>query len=256
MIYQTPDRLLIGGCSFTVGSSSVANINQFQQAWPDYLVCRYPIQIINNFAMNGGGNIAMIQNLTFALEKDSTVFPPDKTLILFNITGLERIDLMVSGDHPDINRETPWNDHMPFSWITSGGWFGYMHLKSPRWPPIGVRSGHAKQLIDTLQKNQEYEQIVLSTCLALINFIMALQARGYRYYFMIMDDQILLDAPEFFIQFLHKQEQKWIRFGQYLSMHSYAESYDALKPDNFHPSVEGHKKIADKIMEVVGHHFT
>ena len=89
----------------------------------------------------------------------------------------------------------------------------------------------------------------------LINFMHSLEALNHRYYFMLMDDQILLDAPDFFIKFLQDKDTHWIRFGEHQSMFSFAKHLGLLQSDGFHPSDQGHEKIADQIKQKIANHF-
>ena len=255
MIPEMPDRLLIGGCSFTDSPNNLQALKADPCGWVSNLVLKYPqIRFINNVAISGGGTHAMVQNLSYMLS-GTNWFPPEKTLVLFDITGLERVDLMVSEQHPDRNDFSHVNITLPFAWITSGGWFGPDHIKDFRSPLTGLRTGHSKAMIDELQKNQEYEQVVLDNSLGVMNLIMSLAHRGYRYYFMIMDDQVLQDAPDFFQKFLDGQDQHWIKFDPYLSMFAYTRALSMLDTDQFHPSRQGHVKIAERIAQTVDHHF-
>jgi hypothetical protein len=186
------------------------------------------------------------------LNQEHKSFAPENTLILFNITGLERIDIMVPKDHPHINDGCSWARLFDFAWLTSMGWFGSDHVS-----PIGILSGHSKPLLDSLQKNQGYEQVVLSNCLSIVNFIESLKAKRYRFCFMIMDDRILEDSPKWFRDFLEAQDASWIRFGEYLSMLSYTKSLkNHLQEDNFHPNHEGSKAIAKVAANSIDHYFT
>jgi hypothetical protein len=238
IVYQIPDRFLVSGCSFTTGSSDAGDIHKKMNSWPCPLVVKYNIPIIYNLALSGGGNTSICHNISYVIDTDP-VFAPENTLVLFNITGLDRIDLMVQSDHPDINTNGSWHKVFPFAWITSGGWL----------------TGKLKKITDTLQKNLGWDSVIRSNCLNIINFIQRLEADGYRYYFMLMDDQILDDAPDFFINFIKSKTQQWITFNEYLSMHSYGKSLGLLESDNFHLTLEGNLKIAEIVNNQITKEF-
>lgn len=243
MEYTVPDRLLVSGCSFTTSGSDVASLIENVVSWPDPLVKEYNIKIINNLAMQGNGNTSICQGLSYVINSELRhSFPPERTLILFNITGLDRIDLMVPNSHPDINTLGSWHRVFPFAWITSGGW-------------LGQRSGNSKKLIDSLQKNMGWEQVILSNCLTIINLVRSLESLGYRYHFMLMDDQILKDAPEFFVEFIKTKSDHWITFGEHLSMHAYGDSLGVLQDDNFHLSIDGNIKISKVVSQKIARYF-
>jgi hypothetical protein len=240
--YEKPTKFLVSGCSFTVSGSNPAELQKKIWRWPDPLALEYNIKIINNLAIAGNGNTAIVQNLSYALEESKLVFSPETTLVMFNITGLDRIDLMVPNSHPDINQIGSWHDIFPFAWITSGGY-------------VGLASGNAQKLIDSLHKNLDWEPIIMANCLTIINFIQRLEADGYRYYFMLMDDQILNDSPKFFQNFIKSKSNSWITFGEYQSMHGYGKSLGLLDTDNFHLTLEGDLKIAEFVKQKINHHF-
>jgi len=242
-VYERPTRFLVSGCSFSCSSSSVTDINKNQYMWPDFLVNKHNFEIINNFAISGNGNTAIVQNLSWALTSWSSVFSPEKTLIVFNITGLDRLDLMAPASHPDINHSGSWSSALPFGWITSGGL-------------LGRASGKSQKIIDSLYKNLGWEQIIISNCLNLINFIQRLKTEKYRFYFMLMDDQIVKDSPQFFLDFLESNTDNWIRFDECLSMNAYGKKLDLLMDDNFHLTVQGHKEISEPISTKIINHFT
>lgn len=236
MIYNRPDRLFFSGCSFTCSTSDVNEAVKNLDSWADYIVKKTNPKFINNFALTGGGNNAICTNLSYLIESQ-TVASPENSLILFNITGLDRIDIITTSDHPDINTTGSWHNIFPFAWITSGGW-------------CGESSGQAKNLMSNLHKNSEYSQVVLENSLRIINFIQYLKFKKYRFYFMLMDNTILSDAPKFFIEFLEAhRNNNWITFDQYDTMHELALTNNMTLYDKFHPDANGHKLIAEYVYD-------
>ena len=73
---------------------------------------------------------------------------------------------------------------------------------------------------------------------------------------MLMDDQIVKDSPQFFLDFLQSNTDNWIRFDEYLSMNAYGKKLDLLMDDNFHLTVQGHKEISEQISTKIINHFT
>ena len=241
--YQVPDRWLVGGCSFTAGTSDVDYAMIDPVVWPSWLCHLHRPANLTNLAISGGGNTATIGGLRYAMQTQQT-WSPENTLIIFNITGLERIDLICPTDHPAGDNGTPWYELglIPFKWLISGGWNRNQGNEQDR-------------LFRSLEKNQQYDPLCVQHSLDLINFMLSLDAEGYRWYFMIMDDALVWDpAPDFLRSFL-KARSNWITFGEHLSMHSFCRSIGELNRDKFHPSPLGHKHIADRIWSTVSQHY-
>lgn len=242
MNYQRPDRIFFSGCSFTCSTSDVDTALKNLNSWPNFIVEKTKPYFINNFGLTGGGNNAMCTTLLYLIETQQ-VASPETSIILFNITGLDRIDIITTPEHPNINTTGSWHNVFPFAWITSGGW-------------TGRPSGQAKSLIDNLQKNSDYNQIILENSLRIINFIRYLEVKGYRFYFMLMDSTIFRDAPDFFINFIESYRNKiWITFDQYNTMHDLITANNMTENDKFHPNAHGHKLISDYVYERIKHWF-
>ena len=182
--------------------------------------------------MSGGGNFAIANNLTYLLNSKNYINAKD-SLIIFNISGLDRIDTMVSVDHPDANKYFSWDKDFEFGWITEGGF-----------------NNNKNVFNGLLQKNMGFEQVQILSCLSMVQCFSYLESRNFNYYFMLMNDTIL-DSPLWFNDFLNKRQDKWIQFNQGKSMYEYAKNTNLLSEDKFHPSIHAHKLIADQILHKI-----
>jgi hypothetical protein len=193
-------NLIISGCSFSVDT-----------AWPKYIT---DYNIIN-LSTPGAGMQTISQNLIMQLEVESN-FKADNSCVIINITQLDRVDTMCSLVHPDANCRL---QNLGIGWINEGGF-------TTRKPPFN----------GTLQKNIELEQIKILNCLQTISAINYLENNNYVYGILLLENLLHNpDTPQFFKDFLQKRDQKIIKFGAELGMFEYAQTYNQLQLDNFHP---------------------
>jgi hypothetical protein len=221
---------ITAGCSFTAGTSNIEQAQQNPQTWPHYLLSTVQPQFFYNMAMPGGGNKQIIYNLVYLLESKSHITPAD-TLIGISLTGLDRLDTMCAVDHPNANQWFSWGQDFRYSWITQGS-FAFAG------PPFG----------GILQKHMELEQIQLDNCLSIVQCLTYLEAQGFDYFLMLMDDTIIDDSPAWFKdRVFNKLKHRFVDFGESASMYSYAKSQNYLSEDGFHPNQQGQKLISSKV---------
>ena len=228
------EHFIVAGCSFSAGASLISQAEN-PKVWPDFLLPVLKPKFFINLAMPCSGNLAIAGNLTLCLETKKNISPTN-SIIGINISGLERIDIMCSVDHPAANKYFSWSKDLGHNWITHGAWVG-LEKSSP--------------FYGSLQKNMELEQARTLSCLSIVHCFSYLELHNFKYFFMLMDDHIINDSPAWFIDYLDQRKDKFIKFGQHQSMHSYAKSCEELLPDKFHPSVIGHKLIAEQIKSFI-----
>lgn len=227
---MTNHRLITTGCSFTAGSSDLAQAIAEKNTWVHYLLEPWQIKILVNLAIPGGGNIASSFNLKWFLMNHKE-FSCDNTTILFNLTGLGRYDLLVDPDHPDANQHFSWANYCGFSWITSGGFVN----KNPYFL--------------TIQQNSGYENFVKLNQMAIIDLFTFIELHNFKYAFMCMDNDILnRDKNDFFSEFIDKRQDKLIKFKNY-HMHEYCRANGLLADDGFHPGTKGYQEIANHVID-------
>jgi hypothetical protein len=225
------ENFIVSGCSFSAGSSSINQAEENPKVWPDFLLPVLKPKFFINLSIPGSGNLSIANNLILTLETKKNL-SPSNSLVVINITGLERIDVMCSVNHPDANKYFYWSKDLGYNWITHGAWVG-LEKSSP--------------FYGSLQKNMELEQARTMSCLSIVHCFSYLELHNFKYFFMLMDDYIINDSPAWFTDYLDQRKDKFIKFGQYQSMHSYAKSCEELHTDQFHPSVGGHELIAKHI---------
>lgn len=218
-------KLITTGCSFTAGVLESINAHT-AFAWPHFCVLELGLASNDflNFALPGGGNNAAISNLVYYLELNPDL---DRVLVGLNITALERCDSMCKQTHLDANQDLS-NKHIQeqlhIGWIHNG--------------------------LDRFQLNRGVAALTIQSCLAVVQGIVYLESRNIDYFFMLMTDNIYTDSPVWFQQFLHARQDHWVKFGELTGMLEFVEQQNLQTSGvDFHPSIQGHKHIADHVLE-------
>lgn len=222
-------KILVSGCSFSVGSSSLDEAKQNPSTWSHYLINNYltDINALMNVALSGGGNTAMVKNLVAAIETQPVVDPKD-TLIIFNITGLQRIDMICPVDHYDVNKNNSWAQCFGFNWINL--------------PHLSTINTVYK---DIIQKNSGWNETILENSLELVLLFGYLENKGFDYKFMVMDKTIFERAPDFLKPYLNAA----LDFDGHKTMHEFCKANNLLDKDGFHPSDQGYRTISKYIFD-------
>jgi hypothetical protein len=224
-------NLLIGGCSFSAGTSDIGEALAQPSTWAHFLLSKIDINLYANLAIPGGGNLATSFNILNFLQKN-THFNKKNTLVIFNITGLERIDTICATDHPDAIQYFSYSKSLNYNWINEGSFETKM---SP--------------FYGKLQKNMGYDQVKILNEYAVITLISFLENENYNFRFMYMDEEIVKESSDIFQKFLLKRQSNLILFDEHLAMHEYCKQQQALHRDNQHPSVHGYQLISAKVLE-------
>lgn len=223
-------KLVAAGCSFTACSSSLA---QKPLSWAGMLAHSLGVDIFANLAIPGGGNTAMAHNVMHFLQTKPH-FSNQNSLVVFNITGVDRIDTICESDHPDTNGCFSWYKDLGTGWITEGG---FQTVKSPFY---GAR-----------QKHQGYAPTCVSSVLQVISLTSYLTAKQFAWYFMIMDQGVLTNSPTFFRSFLDSVQAHWIKPDGYETMLDFCQAKNLVLEDNFHPSLDGHTGLHHAVLNVI-----
>ena len=224
-------HLVVSGCSFSAGSSSIDLAKSDPSVWPHWLLKKIHFDRFANLSIVGGGNLSASYNLLFYLE--NRFCDPADTLVIFNLTEFFRIDLICPVDHPDSTRWFSWDKDFGFSWIIEPL---FEDKKSPF---------HGK-----LQKNMGFEQTIMLNSLHVLALFSYLENRGYRYYFMLMSQECLDHAAPFLQEKIKQNQNRFINFPGHECMKEYVSDL-GLTSSKFdhHPSTIGHKVIADSVFE-------
>ena len=223
----TYKNLIVAGCSFSTGTNLPEKFNNTPKTWSHFLVNKYltSVNCYINLGILGGGNTQIAKSVIYTLEKIN--LNPNETLVLFNITGLQRIDLMCQLEQPDHNEYFSWKNMYNFSYIN------IPHLNSTD-----------TIFKDLLHKNLGYDQVLLSNSIELISLFNYLKSKKIDYKFMLLDDTIEERSPDILNPYLKEA----IKFDG-LNMHEYCKKNNLLHDDGFHPSADGYSVLSDFIYQ-------
>ena len=225
-------NFITAGSEFTAGTSDIELAKENPTAWPHFLLPILTPEFFVNLAIPESGNFSTINNLIYLLETKKHIDPAD-TLIVIGFTGLARLDIMCAVDHPNANQHFSWDIDLEFGWITN------LDFTQKVVPFNGI-----------LQKNMGVEQIEKLNCLSVVQGLSYLEANNFNYFFILMDEYILIDSPDWFKSFLTQRQSKWIKFNQYQTMHEFIRANNSNRAV-CHLSVDDHRSIADLIASVV-----
>lgn len=224
------NNLITTGCSFTAGTSNIQLAKKEKTTWAHYLLEPWNVTNFINLAIPGCSNIASSFNMKHYVLKYIDNFSYKDTIIIFNLTGLDRYDLLVEHNHIDANNNFSWNKDNEFDWITSGGFL------------------NENKHFQKLQRTLGYENIVRLNQMAIIDLFNFLEHLSFPYAFMCMDNDILTEnTNEFFVNYMNKKTNKLITFNN-LHMYEFCKTNLLLEEDNFHPNKQGHEEIAKYII--------
>lgn len=229
------DTFIATGCSFTSGVINAREnllVDWEMQAfsWPHYtfLGLGPENKTFLNFAIPGGGNTQAMTNLIYFLEKNKNV-NRNKLLVGFNITGLNRVDRITSINDPIRNTDLSTRD---ISDKLNIGW----------------RTGESNSIIKNNKNVEIRNEFDIFNCLIIIQAINYLENNNIDYFFMIMNNAIVDDSPEWFKKFLLLRKNNWVIFETYIGMYEFCRSKKLLDNTN-HPTRIGHQLLADYVLK-------
>lgn len=209
---------LKGGCSYIDQGQGIV---ESPVSWVSHVAQHLKVSSLVNMAAAGHGNQFVAGTIIDLLTRYP--YHPRHTLVLFNITFPHRLDIPCDFRHPDRSTSVPWNSTLlPYT---------YLSMRSRL-----QRKFHA---------HQGNEQVKNSSRLAMVNLFNYLENRGFDFRFTLcMDftrDAILAPVIEKYQQYLVSLEDG-IGIREFVVARN-------LTHDACHPTVEGHKHIADKVIQ-------
>ena len=224
-------NIIASGCSFTSNGlggtpptkdnpgSNCFNDNQcVAQTWVSHLAKMIaPISFVNLGAC-GHGNTLISKTLIDTVAKFN--YSPDNTLVLFNISSIDRLDVVC--EYNTDNKEIKWTqDILDYS---------FRPVYGPHW---------RNSLLST-ESVEDVEQQSIESLVQLFDF---LNSTGYPYAFTTMKDYTNLDVVV--------QNSDHLVPLPNVGMYEYAKSIDQIAIDGFHPSVSAHCQIAEYTLNFV-----
>lgn len=234
------EHIVASGCSFTadgtgglppsldhpVGSCSFIQDESYEVAspktWIGHVAQHLQIKSLVNVSAGSHGNMLIANNIITLLNRYT--YDPANTIILFNISDPARLDVPCSWDHPDKSTFCHWAPDI----------FPYSYLK---------RNSHFDKLIG---KNMGIEQIELVSSNALLGMMSFLKQEKFNFKFLLMSDytsHIHLGPV------IKKFQSHMIDLNPGIGMKEFVENFNLNTDDKFHPDAQGHKLIANKVLE-------
>ena len=225
----TYKNLIVAGCSFSTGDGLIENFVNNPTTWSHFLVTKYlkTVDTYYNLAVSGCGNTGISKSLIHTIEKHK--FESSDTLVLFNISGLQRIDFLCQLECADSNENFNYSNLYNFSFLNV--------------PHISTQVNFFKS---SLHKHLGYDQVILSNSIELISLFNYLKSKKIDYKFMLLDDTIEERSPDILNPYLKEA----IKFDG-LNMHEYCKKNNLLHDDGFHPSADGYSVLSDFIYQAL-----
>lgn len=209
-----------GGCSFNnQGQDYIAT----PASWASILAQLLNVQSFVNLAASSHSNILVANTIRHVLSSNN--YSPDDTLVVFNISIANRLDVPCEFDHPNASEFIPWTEYLfPHS---------YLDRDSKIYKSFEKNIG-----IDTA-KTLGYAQLDF-----LFNW---LEANGYTYYFLLTDTEDLKDAE--FCKMIENRQDRFIQINPGIAMWEYGQISGNNTINNYHPDEIGRQDIARQVVK-------
>jgi hypothetical protein len=236
-------NLIVSGCSFTsdgIGGSPPTDISQGgcsyintgdhpiaePNTWPGFLARKLNVTSLINTACSGHGNILVANSILELLNKFN--YAPENSLIIFNLSDPARLDLPCAFD--DLNA-----DDKNVLWTNDIIDYSYLKISNDNIDRIKIWMG-----IDQVEKFTSNAIELLFTLL---------EYRKFNYYFMIMGNYI---DHQYLGPIIKKHKDRLISLNPGISMIDFCQlTNNTVSDSDLHPSIDGHKIIADMIYEYI-----
>lgn len=212
-------NFLVTGCSYSCGPLQSA-AKDYYWSWSHFcletLGCAH--ENYRNFAIPGGGNMAAMTNLIYFLQTNPD-WTAENTLIGFNITGLDRRDVMVSAEHPEakaMQAQYHIRKDLQIGWLIDG-------------------------MLDWRTTQQ------VQSCLAVLQGLTYLDHCGFDYFFMLLNQPVYDVAPAWFQQVLDQHRPRWLQFSEG-GMYERVRAAGAVD-STLHPTRTGHGLLAQDVLQ-------
>ena len=229
-------NIIAGGCSFTahtlggrpptqfyVGENDYSNNSLNPNSWASFVAADLKPQSFINLASGGSGNIVIANSIIDCFSRYN--YEIDNTLLLFNLSGWDRYDLICDWHHPECSDYVQWNkDILPYAYI-----------------------GHGKPLYEKIRKELGFNNIEHLITNFTELFLTWLDTKKINYTFTLMSE---IDR-NIFNKVISTRKDKLVTFGEIMYMREYALSINQTYPDHQHPNQQGHRQIADYAIEKI-----
>ena len=214
-----------GGCSF-IPSPDYATSEP--ASWAGMVAQSLNVSSIVNTAAGGHGNMLIATSLIEVLTRYP--YPPDETLVLFNISWSDRLDIPCSFLSPDSSQHVTWSpDLIPFTYMD----------------PPGSTAGSALRKI---VKNLGIEHIESLSCIALTSLFNFLENQKFNYRFLLGGNFDRYTQVQHVIKpYLNKLivlDKETPSIAEFVVANQ-------LNKDIIHPNPEGHQVISNIVLQAL-----
>ena len=233
-------NLIIGGCSFSSsgiggvpptddsrgGCSFIDDVDYTTEvpiSWSGFLSKRLQVTSLINVAVGGYGNFSTTYSIMEILNRFN--YDSNNTLVIMNLSDPMRLELPCSYNHHNATTWIPWDKSIiPYKYLHSE----YKHLNKIK-IDIGV---------------DQIEQLTSNSIELLFNL---LSHRKIDFYFLMMNNY---RDHKYLGPVIEKFKNNLIVLDPGISMMEFCQLNNLTVSDtNLHPSVDGHRIIADIIYE-------
>jgi hypothetical protein len=218
-----PTEQSMGGCSFIDARDGTPST---PKTWVGFLAQQLTVTSLVNVACSGHGNILTANSILEILNKFN--YDPADTLIVFNLTDPARLDIPCAFDSlNEDDRNVLWTKDI----------INYSYLKI------------SNDNIDKIKIWMGIDQVERFTSNAIELLFTLLEYRKFNYYFMIMGNYI---DHQYLGPIIKKHKDRLISLNPGISMIDFCQlTNNTVSDSDLHPSIDGHKIIADMIYEYI-----
>lgn len=235
------DNIIAAGCSFTAdgigglppgfdtdGCNSFIDYDGFPASkpftWASHVARDLRPKSFINLAGGGHGNIMLANSVTEIINQYN--YDLDRTLVIFNLSEPERLDIMCAWDHPERSGMVPWDQAIiPHSYI-----------------------GPLKPSYHNFRKNMGLEQVRRQTSRVVDMFFSWLENNRIQFVFTMMNNYL---AVEDMYGCISPRLDRLVQCKDHTGMYEYVCHHNLNLQDNLHPDHRGHRNIADFVLEKI-----
>ncbi len=210
-----------GGCSFV---PDIDYKSAEPTTWAGIVAQKLNVKSFVNVAATSHGNFLIANNLLALINRFN--YQPIDTLVLFNLSDPARLDVLCHWDNETKSQYCDWpQDVLPF---------GYQNRNS--------------ELVKKTLLSMGIDQVEHFSSNAILGMMSFLKQENFCFYFTMMRDY---RANKYLGPVIEKFKDHFVDLDPGSGMYEYALALNSLRPDNAHPTTNGHKLIAEQLLNII-----